>query len=160
MNASALIDLYKSKGMTLATAESCTGGLVAAALTAVPGCSAVFINGFVTYANEAKTKMLGVPEAILAEHGAVSSQVAKAMAEGARQCVGTDAAVSVTGIAGPDGGSAEKPVGTVWFGLATATGSLAQQQIFTGNRDTIRAQATAFALALAARAAGMQGALT
>ncbi|MDE2238581.1 MAG: CinA family protein [Rhodospirillales bacterium] len=153
MNAAELIELYKTHGMTLATAESCTGGLVAAALTAVPGCSAVFTNGAVSYANEAKTKMLGVPEAMITEHGAVSSQVAKAMAEGARKCLGADAAISVTGIAGPDGGSPEKPVGTVWFGLATAKGSLAEHQIFTGTRDEIRAQAVAFALGLASRAA-------
>jgi nicotinamide-nucleotide amidase len=157
MNAAELIELYKARNMTLATAESCTGGLVAAALTSVPGCSAVFTNGLVTYANEAKARMLGVPEATLAEHGAVSPQVAKAMAEGARQWVGTDAAISITGIAGPDGGSAEKPVGTVWFGLATAKGSLAEHRLFTGNREDIRTQAVTFALTLAARAAKPEG---
>ena len=153
MNAAELIGLYKAKGMTLATAESCTGGLVAAALTAIPGSSAIFTNGFVTYANAAKAKMLGVPEAMICEHGAVSAQVAEAMAQGARQCLGTDAAISVTGIAGPDGGSAEKPVGTVWFGLATAKCCLSVHQLFTGNRDEIRAKAVVFALALAASAA-------
>ncbi|WP_298224965.1 CinA family protein [Acidocella sp.] len=157
MNATALIDLYKARGMTLATAESCTGGLVAAALTAVPGSSAVFTNGLVTYANEAKAKLLGVPQATLAEHGAVSAQVAKAMAEGARRCTGTDAAISVTGIAGPGGGSPEKPIGTVWFGLATAKGSFAEHQLFTGTRDEIRAKAVAYALGLASRAANPEG---
>ncbi|MBU6448169.1 MAG: nicotinamide-nucleotide amidohydrolase family protein [Rhodospirillales bacterium] len=157
MNAATLIDLYKTKGIALATAESCTGGLVAGAITAISGASAVFTHGFVTYANKAKTQMLGVPEAMLATHGAVSAQVAQAMAEGARARAGTHAAVSVTGIAGPDGGSAEKPVGTVWFGLATAESSFAEHQFFTGNRDEIRAQAVAFALTLAARAATING---
>ncbi|MBU6397910.1 MAG: nicotinamide-nucleotide amidohydrolase family protein [Rhodospirillales bacterium] len=157
MNAAELIELYKTRGMTLATAESCTGGLVAGAITAVSGSSAVFTHGFVTYANAAKTQMLGVSEAMLAAHGAVSAPVAQAMAEGARNRAHTNAAVSVTGIAGPDGGSAEKPVGTVWFGLATAAGSVSEHRLFIGNRDEIRAQAVAFALALAARAATSEG---
>ncbi|MDE1906865.1 MAG: nicotinamide-nucleotide amidohydrolase family protein [Rhodospirillales bacterium] len=157
MNAAELTTLYKARNMTLATAESCTGGLVAGAITAIPGSSSVFTHGFVTYANAAKTQMLGVPEATLAAHGAVSAQVAQAMAEGARTRAGTNAAISVTGIAGPDGGSAEKPVGTIWFGLATAKKSFAEHRHFTGNRDEIRAQAVAFALALAARAATPEG---
>lgn len=157
MNAADLVALYKSRGMTLATAESCTGGLVAAAITAISGASAMFTHGFVTYANAAKTQMLDVPEAMLASHGAVSAQVAQAMAAGARLRSGTNAAVSITGIAGPDGGSPEKPVGTVWFGLATALGSIAEHRLFTGNRDEIRAQAVAFALALAARAVTPEG---
>ena len=157
MNAAELIALYKTKNMTLATAESCTGGLVAGAITAISGSSAVFTHGFVTYANEAKTQMLGVPEAMLATHGAVSAQVAQAMAEGAHARAGTHAAISVTGIAGPDGGSTEKPIGTVWFGLASAAGSVAEHRLFVGNRDEIRSQAVAFALALAARAATPEG---
>ncbi len=157
MNATELTALYKARNMTLATAESCTGGLVAGAITAIPGSSSVFTHGFVTYANAAKTKMLGVPEAMLAAHGAVSAEVARAMAEGARTRAGTNAAISVTGIAGPDGGSAEKPVGTVWFALASAAGSIVEHRLFTGSRDKIRAQAVAFALALAARAAIPEG---
>ncbi|MDE1896955.1 MAG: nicotinamide-nucleotide amidohydrolase family protein [Rhodospirillales bacterium] len=157
MNAAELTALYKARHMTLATAESCTGGLVAGAITAIPGSSSVFTHGFVTYANAAKTEMLGVPEAMLAAHGAVSAEVARTMAEGARTRAGTNAAISVTGIAGPDGGSAEKPVGTVWFGLASAAGSIVEHRLFTGSRDEIRAQAVAFALALAARAALAEG---
>lgn len=154
MSATPLIALYKQKGLTLATAESCTGGLVAGAVTAIAGSSAVFTHGFVTYANEAKTQMLGVPEAMLAAHGAVSAQVARAMAEGARARAGVDYAVSTTGIAGPDGGSAEKPVGTVWFGLAGPGGSIAHHRLFQGNRDEIRAQAVEFALRLLEKAGG------
>ena len=144
MNAAELIALYKARNMTLATAESCTGGLVAGAITAIPGSSSVFTHGFVTYANAAKTEMLGVPETMLAAHGAVSAQVARAMAEGARTRAGTNAAISVTGIAGPDGGSPEKPVGTVWFGLATAKGSLAEHQIFTGTRALTKANVDSY----------------
>lgn len=154
MNAETLLALYKAKGLKLATAESCTGGLVAGAVTAIPGSSAIFTHGFVTYANEAKTQMLGVPAPLLAAHGAVSPQVARAMAEGARARAGVDYAVSTTGIAGPDGGSAEKPVGTVWFGLAGPAGSIAHHRLFHGNREEIRAQAVMFALELLAKAAG------
>lgn len=103
--------------LTIATAESCTGGLIAGALTDVPGSSAVFDRGYVTYSNEAKTEMLGVPTSLIIQHGAVSSQVARAMAEGALASCATDIAVSVTGIAGPGGGSAEKPVGLVYIGV-------------------------------------------
>src|SRR5215475_8586330 len=102
----------------LATAESCTGGMVAAALTDIAGSSAVVERAFVTYTNRAKSQMLGVDPALIEAHGAVSRQVAEAMARGALAYSATDVAVSVTGIAGPDGGSAEKPVGLVWFGLA------------------------------------------
>ncbi len=114
----------------------------------------MFTHGFVTYANEAKTQMLGVPEEMLAAHGAVSSQVARAMAEGARSRAGVDYAVSTTGVAGPDGGSAEKPVGTVWFALAGPAGTIAHHRLFPGNRDEIRAQAVDFALELLAKAEG------
>ncbi len=148
MSAAALVALYKRKGRTLSTAESCTGGLVAAAITTVPGASAVFTHGFVTYADAAKTQMLGVPADLLAMVGAVSEPVARAMAEGARARSGADVAVSITGIAGPDGGTPEKPVGTVWFGLAGPSESLTYHQNFHGNRDEIRAQSVAFALRL------------
>ena len=119
-----MVRLLKERQMTLATAESCTGGLISCRVTDVPGSSAVFTHGFVTYANEAKMELLGVPSADLENHGAVSEVVAVQMAEGALKASGADIAVSVTGIAGPDGGSPEKPVGTAWIGLA-ANGSQA-----------------------------------
>src|SRR5690606_30994864 len=109
-------------GLTVATAESCTGGLIAAALTSIPGASDVVYGGYVTYANEAKIAMVGVPFALLRQHGAVSKEVAMAMAEGALAVAGTHLAVAVTGIAGPTGGSEEKPGGLVHFALASADG--------------------------------------
>ena len=118
--ADALIAAYVAAGKRIATAESCTGGLVAGLLTAVPGSSAVLERGFVTYSNAAKTEMLGVPAALIAAHGAVSEAVARAMAEGAVAHSDADIAVAITGVAGPGGGSAEKPVGLVHFGLAGA----------------------------------------
>lgn len=132
----------------MATAESCTGGLVASAITDIPGSSAIFTHGFVSYANEAKIQMLGVPEATLATHGAVSSETAAAMAIGARKHSGADLAISTTGIAGPDGGSEQKPIGTVWFGLATPHGVTTYHRIFPGNRDDVRRASVDFALAL------------
>ncbi|MEM1046015.1 MAG: CinA family protein [Pseudomonadota bacterium] len=111
---------YTEAGRTVATAESCTGGLIAGALTDISGSSAVVDRGFVTYSNEAKADMLGVPAALITRHGAVSEPVARAMAEGALSRAGTGAAVAVTGIAGPGGGSAEKPVGLVHFAVAGA----------------------------------------
>lgn len=148
MSAAALVALCKAKGLRLATAESCTGGLVAGAVTDIPGSSTVLTHGFVTYANEAKTQMLGVTEALLATYGAVSSETAAAMASGAKQRSGANIAVSTTGIAGPDGGSAEKPVGTVWFGLATPHGVTTYHRIFPGSRSDVRRASVEFALAL------------
>jgi nicotinamide-nucleotide amidase len=116
--AATLLDLLRARELKLATAESCTGGLIAAILTEVPGSSDVFERGFVTYSNEAKAEMLGVPAALIKEHGAVSEEVARAMAEGALRNSRTDIAVSVTGVAGPGGGSAEKPVGLVHLAAA------------------------------------------
>ncbi len=118
-----VVDLLTARGETLAVAESCTGGLIAHRVTNVPGASAVFMQGFVTYANDAKTRALAVPAALIREHGAVSAEVAAAMAEGARAAAGTDHALATTGIAGPGGGSAAKPVGTVFIALATKLGS-------------------------------------
>ncbi|MDD2705022.1 MAG: CinA family protein [Acidocella sp.] len=148
MSAASLVALFKAKGLTIATAESCTGGLIAAAITAVPGASAVLTHGFVTYANTAKTAMLGVPAALIEEMGAVSEEVARCMADGARARSGADFTVSVTGIAGPDGGTAETPVGTVWFGLAGPHGTTTYHHIFQGDRSAIRAQSVDYALRL------------
>lgn len=132
------IAALRAKGITVVTAESCTGGLIAGALTAVPGSSEVVYGGFVTYANEAKIGMIGVPYAMLKQYGAVSRHVAEAMAEGALGTAGTHVAIAVTGIAGPDGGTAEKPVGLVHFGLATIDGTQHVQHVFPGNRDEVR----------------------
>ena len=113
-----VVHLLGQKGATLATAESCTGGLLANRLTNIAGASAIFLEGFVTYSNTSKTDLLGVPAGLIATHGAVSEEVARAMAEGARSKSGATYALATTGIAGPDGGTAEKPVGTVWMALA------------------------------------------
>ena len=154
MSAASLVALCTAKNLRVATAESCTGGLVAAALTAIPGSSAVFTHGFVPYANEAKTQLLGVPAALLVTYGAVSSETAAAMATGARDRAGADLAIATTGIAGPDGGSAEKPVGLVWFGLAGPHGVTTYHRIFPGNRDEIRQASVDYALALLREGAG------
>ena len=147
--AAKLVQLYREKGLTLATAESCTGGMVAAAITSVPGSSWVLDRGFVTYSNEAKTELLCVPAALIDSVGAVSEAVARHMAQGAKQQARTDLAVSVTGIAGPDGGSPEKPVGTVWFGLATVDGQVfTHHRLFPGDRQAIRIASTLYALQL------------
>ncbi len=118
--AMALLELLQSHGLRLGTAESCTGGLISAYLTEAPGSSGAFEVGYVTYSNEAKERLLGVPPAMIETHGAVSEPVARAMAEGALACGRCQVAVSVTGIAGPTGGTEEKPVGTVHFGIAGA----------------------------------------
>jgi nicotinamide-nucleotide amidase len=143
----ALADKLRAAGLMLATAESCTGGLIAAACTAIAGSSDWFERGFVTYSNEAKTEMLGVPTALIGAHGAVSAEVARAMAEGALVHSRADLAVAVTGIAGPGGGSADKPVGTVWLALAR-TGRPADAELLRlrGDRAAIRAQTVARAL--------------
>jgi len=133
---------------TVATAESCTGGLLGKMLTDIPGSSAYYRFGWVTYANEAKEKLLGVPEEILAQHGAVSEAVVRAMAEGARARANSTYALSISGIAGPDGGTAEKPVGTVWFGLAHPGGTIARMFIFPGDREFIRDRSAKMALSL------------
>jgi nicotinamide-nucleotide amidase len=138
--------------MRLVTAESCTGGLIAGCLTAVPGASDVFDRGYVTYSNAAKTALLRVPTDLLARTGAVDEQVARAMAEGALQESGTDVAVAVTGIAGPDGGSVQKPVGLVHFAAARrAAATLHERHVFPGDRDAVRAATVATALHLLAR---------
>ena len=133
----------------ICTAESCTGGALAAALTSVPGSSAWFECGFVTYSNSAKTAMIDVPGAMLARHGAVSPQVADAMARGARRRAGADMSLAITGIAGPDGGSAAKPVGMVIFALCDGAGAQVQEQLFDGDRDAVRRASVGHALRMA-----------
>lgn len=130
--------LFRERGLTLALAESCTGGLIAKRITDLTGSSTYFLEGFVTYSNRAKTELLGVPGALLEEKGAVSAEVAMAMARGALERSGSDLALSVTGIAGPDGGSAEKPVGTVFMAVADRNGCRARRFNFHGDRTQIR----------------------
>ncbi len=139
-----LADLLLRKRWLLATAESCTGGMIAAACTDLAGSSAWFERGFVTYSNAAKVELLGVDADLIAQHGAVSEAVARAMVQGAHITSGrsrAQVAVAVTGVAGPTGGSADKPVGTVWFGFATPAGVVTQTRRFAGDRAAVR-QAT------------------
>lgn len=143
-----VLSLAEARGLRLATAESCTGGMVAARLTGVPGSSASFVGGVVSYANEVKRAELDVPEELLIEHGAVSAEVAAAMEEGARRRLGADVAVAVTGVAGPDGGTPEKPVGRVYLHAAGPDGSLARMLDLPGEREQIRVRATVTALHL------------
>ena len=140
--AQALLDRH----WRLATAESCTGGLIAAACTDLAGSSAWFERGFVSYSNEAKSELLGVPAELIAAHGAVSEPVARAMASGALVHSRAQVALAVTGIAGPSGGSADKPVGTVWLAWATPGGQWAERQQFSGDRAAVRAATLARAL--------------
>ena len=150
MNASdltkTLAQILLSRNWTVSLAESCTGGLVCATLTELAGSSEWFERGYITYSNEAKTECLGVPAQLIESHGAVSEQVAKAMAEGARINSGSNVAISITGVAGPSGGSAEKPVGTVCFGWATENQTLTKTMYFDGDRQMIRQAAAEFAL--------------
>ncbi len=144
----ALADALRTRGWKLATAESCTGGLIAAACTAVAGSSDWFERGFVTYSNEAKADLLGVPAALIASFGAVSAEVARAMAEGALARSHAQLAVAVTGIAGPGGGSPAKPVGTVWLALAHSGGAARAELLqLTGDRAAVREQTVHAALA-------------
>ncbi|WP_417308783.1 CinA family protein [Devosia sp.] len=148
------IAALKAKGLTISTAESCTGGLIAGALTAVPGSSSVVYGGFVTYANEAKIGMIGVPFGLLRQHGAVSKDVAMAMADGAMGAAGTHIAVAVTGVAGPDGGTEKKPVGLVHFALATEDGTRHLRKQFSDlDRDGVRHATVIEALKLVLKAA-------
>lgn len=144
--AGAAVMAAAEKRLTLACAESCTGGMVGAELTSIPGSSEVFFGSAVCYSNTAKKSILSVNEETLLHHGAVSSLCAAEMAQGAQKIYGTDIAVSVTGIAGPGGGAPEKPVGTVWFGLADRGGVETVKRIFTGDRETVRTRAKNFAL--------------
>ena len=141
-----LAALLLSDKRMLATAESCTGGLIAAACTDLAGSSDWFERGFVTYSNQAKTEMLGVDAQLIDTHGAVSEPVARAMAQGALQRSRAQVAVAVTGVAGPGGGSADKPVGTVWFAWALPWGVSSEVQHFAGDRAAVRAATVAHAL--------------
>jgi nicotinamide-nucleotide amidase len=152
--AALVLDRARSSGVHIAVAESCTGGLVGARLTEIPGSSDVFVGGVIAYDNGPKAELLGVPGALLAEHGAVSEPVARAMAVGAAERFGTDAAVSVTGIAGPGGGTPSKPVGTVWFGSVLGSAVETRRILFTGTRHDIRARAAQAALMLLFRRIG------
>jgi nicotinamide-nucleotide amidase len=146
-----VLDLARQEGLTLAAAESCTGGLVAARLTSVPGSSDVFVGGMVAYDNRVKRDLLGVPAEILERHGAVSAETAAAMASGARKTLEADAAVSVTGVAGPGGGTPEKPVGRVYLHAAGPHGEQAVELHLPGDRDAVRRRAAASALHLVRR---------
>ena len=141
-----VLELMRERGLTLVTAESCTGGLVGGRLTDVPGSSDVFLGGAVAYSDDAKESQLGVPPALLVQHGAVSAEVAAAMAHGACERLGADVAVAVTGIAGPGGGTAEKPVGLVYVHAAGPMGERQLRLDFPGDRATIRGRATVSAL--------------
>ncbi|WP_029889883.1 CinA family protein [Polycyclovorans algicola] len=150
MNHQSLIELghrLQQRSQWLAVAESCTGGLIAAQITDIPGASGWFDRGVVSYSNRAKTELLGVPEALIAAHGAVSGEVARAMAAGLRQRAGVHWTVAVTGVAGPGGGTPDKPVGTVWIAWAGPDGSVdAAHCLFNGDRASVRLQTVERAL--------------
>jgi nicotinamide-nucleotide amidase len=146
-----VVHLLRDRSLTIGLAESCTGGLLAARLTQVPGASAVLERGFVTYANRAKVEELGVDAALLEGHGAVSAEVAAAMAAGARRAARTDVGVGVTGVAGPDGGTPEKPVGLVFVATDGAAGTRVRRAVFPGARERVRHQATQVALEMIRR---------
>lgn len=143
-----LANLLLARGETLGTAESCTGGLISAWLTSLPGSSNWFTGGVVSYANEIKTSLLGVPANLLAAHGAVSEAVAVAMAEGAVKALKVDHSLAVTGIAGPGGGTPDKPVGTVWLAWSVHGQTTAKRCLFKGGRAEIRGQAAKQALSM------------
>ncbi len=146
-----VLELLRERKLTLALAESCTGGLLAARLTEVPGASQVLERGFVTYSNRAKSEELGIEPGLVARAGAVSEAVAAALAEGARSVAGTDLGIGITGIAGPDGGTPEKPVGLVFIAIDGAAGSSMRRCLFPGGRDRVRFQATQVALEMVRR---------
>jgi PncC family amidohydrolase len=146
--AALVLDRARAKGLRLGAAESCTGGLVGGRLTEVPGSSDVFIGAVVCYHNDLKTSLLGVPSTVIAAEGAVSEAVARAMAAGARARLAVDAAVAVTGIAGPGGGTEAKPVGTIWLAVALGEAVQARHLLLAGSRHDIRARAAQAALSL------------
>ena len=146
--AAVVLERARRAGVSLGAAESCTGGLVGGRITEVPGSSEVFVGGVVCYADRLKTELLDVPGSLISQHGAVSEEVARAMAEGARVRLGADLTVAVTGIAGPAGGTEEKPVGTVWFAVASPGETVSKRVIFLGSRREIRERAAQTALFL------------
>jgi len=146
-----VLEVCRARGLSLATAESCTGGLVSGRLTSVPGASDVFRGGVVAYSDDLKTRLLGVPEAVLREHGAVSAETAAAMARGARERLGADVALAVTGVAGPGGGTPESPVGLVFLHAAGPEGERTVEFSFPGDRQAIRARTAVAALHLVRR---------
>lgn len=141
-NAAALVALLSERNLTLSTAESCTGGLIASAIVDVPGASAVFWGGAIAYTEAIKSSLLGVPEDVIRERGVVSRDVAALMAEGARRRFGTDLAVSTTGVAGPGGGTPEAPVGRVYIGVALESKTVVFREDFPGDREAVRRGAT------------------
>ena len=153
--------LARKRGLTIGTVESCTGGMIGAALTAIPGSSDVMMAGLITYSNAAKSSLADVPPDLIRTHGAVSEAVARAMADGGRRRLGVSLCVSVTGVAGPGGGSPEKPVGTVWFAVAGPDGVEAELRRFGPlGRQPIRRAATRLALEMLAKAAVGQPGVT
>ena len=148
-----LVTLFRERKLTLSLAESCTGGLISARITNIPGASEIFTGCVVCYANDVKHDLLGVPQQILDTEGAVSASCAQAMAAGAREALKSDIAVSVTGIAGPSGGTPTKPVGLVFIGIATGNIVSAEERFCSGDRECIRKQAADAALTAALRAA-------
>lgn len=144
--AAVLLERLRSANVKLAVAESCTGGLLGARLTAIPGSSAVFHGGVIAYDDAIKIRDLGVPRELIARYGAVSEEVARAMVRGVRERFGTEAGVSITGIAGPDGGTDEKPVGTVWFAFSERGHEEAMREVFFGERDEIRERSVQWAM--------------
>lgn len=141
-----LVALGTRQKKTLGLAESCTGGLLSGAITAIPGASSLFMGAVVSYSNGIKNSLLGVPGEVIDRQGAVSEACARAMASGVRRLLAVDLALAVTGIAGPDGGTPEKPRGTVWFALAEAQGERAWHRLFSGDRDDVRSRSVHFAL--------------
>jgi PncC family amidohydrolase len=154
----AVVRACAARGLTLATAESCTGGLIGHLITEVPGASSCFVGGVISYSNALKEALLGVPRDVLAAHGAVSETVAVAMADGARMRTGADIAVAVTGVAGPDGGTAAKPVGLAFIACASATGTVVHERRWLGDRHANKRASAGEALALALAAADATGA--
>jgi PncC family amidohydrolase len=149
-----LLSRASGRGISICTAESCTGGLVGGALTGVPGASSVFVGSAVCYSNDSKTRILGVSPDILSRYGAVSAECASAMAAGARRIFHADMALSVTGVAGPDGGTEDKPVGLVWFSLEAVWERKVFSCFFNGERDEIRHKAVGTAIEILLRALG------
>ncbi len=146
--AEVVLEELRKRKQKVATVESCTGGTIGEMLTAIPGSSDAYVGGWVTYTNEMKTSMVGVPAEVFEKHGAVSEECCRAMAMGGKERSGADYAISVTGIAGPGGGSPEKPVGTVWIGLATPMGVRAERFLFKGDREIVRQRSATAALAI------------